>query len=287
MSTPVLYPLDLSRKYVIMDFINSCQFSPSFIPPIMRPSTPTQLIHQSAFFRRQSRFANAIENSTLALTLDPFLVQAWVERGIAKIESNDAVGALADFEQAVQVNPDYARAYFGRGWARGWLHDYDGEIEDAERFLRLAPHETTLYYQRLGNAYFGKGEYEIALTYLNRFLTGMPNDVTARYNRARLFYLSKKYFLALQDLDRLTSVKPKKWWVYYLRGRVHMALGNLAEAVLDFTEVIALRSEWAEPYHHRAVALFELGQFEDAEADLAYAECFEPKSVMTVGSEML
>src|SRR5687768_16903481 len=126
-----------------MNFINHLPR----VPPIHMPlATPTQLIHQSVFLRRQSRFDTAIENSTLALTLDPHLVQAWVERGIAKLESDDAVGALADFEQAVQVNPTYAHAYFGRGWARGWLHDYDGEIADAERFLRLAPHKTNLYY---------------------------------------------------------------------------------------------------------------------------------------------
>jgi len=252
----------------------------------MRPANPTQLLHQSIFFRRQSRFVNAIENSTLALSIDPHLVQAWVERGIARLESNDAIGALADFEQAVYLNPDYARAYFGRGWARGWLHDYDGEIEDAERFLRLAPHETALYYQRLGNAYFGKGEYDIALTYLNRFLTAMPNDTTARYNRARLFYLSKKYISALQDLNRLVSLKSQPWGVYYLRGRVQMALGIPAEAIGDFTQVIAMRPHWAEPYHHRAIAFLDLSQVERAEADLAYADYFEPSSLMTIGSEI-
>jgi tetratricopeptide (TPR) repeat protein len=260
--------------------------TPPFVVLIgMATLSPATLIHQSVFLRRQSRFATAIENSTLALTLDPSYIQAWVERGIAKLESNDALGALADFEQAILLNPLYAKGYFGRGWARGLLGDYDGEIEDAECFIRFAPHETALYYQRLEHAYSGKGQYWIALTWANRLLDKASNDVEGLYRRARLFYLLKKYGDALHDLNHMVTLKPKDWRGWYLRGKAYMAKDEFSVAIKDFSRVIRLRPQWAEPYYHRALAYFESGKFEDAEADIACAELLEPNSFMMMGSE--
>jgi tetratricopeptide (TPR) repeat protein len=265
--------------YVIIKLLTltPCMFSP---PDLMQLATPTLLVHQSIFYRQQERFAQAIEHTTRALSLDPTCVQAWVERGLAKVESQDAFGALSDFEQAIVINPAYARAYFGRGWARGQLRDYNGEIADAKHFLRLAPHATAHYYQRLGSAYMGKGKPWLALTYYNRVLGLAPQRHADRYQRALLLYTLRQYDAALADLNRLLAARPTWVRATYLRGRVQMALGACTCALADFSQVIQNQPQWIDPYYHRAQAFLELGHPDSAEADLRFAAQAEPDNAI-------
>ena len=43
---------------------------------------------------------------------------------IAKIESGDYQGAIADFDQAIKLKPDYVEAYYNRGIVKHDLGDY-------------------------------------------------------------------------------------------------------------------------------------------------------------------
>jgi len=62
----------------------------------------------------------------------------------------------------------------------------------------------------------------------------------------------------------------------YLRGRVWTVLGQHRRAVSDFDKSLAVRPLVAEVYYHSGLANQELGELEDAEADLAKAFQLDP-----------
>ena len=55
---------------------------------------------------------------------------AYYNRGIVKKNLGDYQGAIADFNQAIQLKPDYANAYNNRGVAKSNLGDKQGAIAD-------------------------------------------------------------------------------------------------------------------------------------------------------------
>jgi tetratricopeptide (TPR) repeat protein len=60
-------------------------------------------------------------------------------RGLAKQKKGDLNGAMADYNQALKLNPKAGGAYIGRGNVRFTKGDLDGAIADYNQALRLNP----------------------------------------------------------------------------------------------------------------------------------------------------
>ena len=69
--------------------------------------------------------------------------------------------ALADFDEAIKLDPKFAAAYFGRGLARSW-EDLDRKIADFSETIRLDPKFVEAWEYR-GSAYRIKKDYDRAI----------------------------------------------------------------------------------------------------------------------------
>ncbi|NOX57061.1 MAG: tetratricopeptide repeat protein [Planctomycetes bacterium] len=81
-------------------------------------------------------YRKAMEDYTRALELEPS-AHMLTRRGWAYLLRANEL-ALADFDQAIQLNPDNPDSYTGRGYAKIMLGDYDGAIADAKQSLQRA-----------------------------------------------------------------------------------------------------------------------------------------------------
>jgi tetratricopeptide (TPR) repeat protein len=97
--------------------------------------------------------ASSEANAQMAVT--------YYNRGVAKAQKGDLDGAVADFGQAIQLNPKYADAYNGRGFVYYQQKNYEKAINDYNEAIRLAPNLTNAYWNR-GNAFKDQGENEKA-----------------------------------------------------------------------------------------------------------------------------
>ena len=69
---------------------------------------------------------------------------AHLKRGDLLISQNKVVEALASYDKAVAVAPEWATAYVKRGMARRAKGDLDGSIEDYEKAGTLDPRSRNL-----------------------------------------------------------------------------------------------------------------------------------------------
>lgn len=72
-----------------------------------------------------SQYDKAEELFTKAIKYDHGNFEAYYFRGCAKINNNKLMEAIADFEKAIELKPDFADAYFNIGRAYFLLHDDD------------------------------------------------------------------------------------------------------------------------------------------------------------------
>jgi len=111
-------------------------------------------------------------------------------RGAEKYQAGDYVGAIADLDQAIRLDPNNAVFYSNRGNAYSNQEDYQRAIADFDQAIRLNPY-VAVFYSNRGNAYSKQGEYQQAIDDYNQALKKDPNfpesnSVRTQINKIRL-----------------------------------------------------------------------------------------------------
>jgi tetratricopeptide (TPR) repeat protein len=105
--------------------------------------------------------------------------------------------AMAEFEKAVQLQPDYAEAWSDLGGMRRLALDRVGAVQALERAVALKPDDALAQY-RLGQLYLQEGRAVKAVEHLKKALSFTPDDRATLYN----------LMLALQKTGRSEEAKP-------------------------------------------------------------------------------
>ena len=79
----------------------------------------------------------AVADYDQAIALNPQYATAYNNRGVAYYQKGDLDRAMADFDQAIALNPQYAMAYYDRGFTYVKLGEQEQAIADLERALEL------------------------------------------------------------------------------------------------------------------------------------------------------
>ena len=93
----------------------------------------------SKLLLRYSEYKKAEETLTKAIKYDKNNYEAYYYRGCARVNAMSYDEAIADFEKAVELKPDYADAYFNLGRTYYIMHDEDKACENykmAEKYGR-------------------------------------------------------------------------------------------------------------------------------------------------------
>ena len=82
-------------------------------------------------------FDKVIADFDHAVELNPNQVEIYNYRGVIKARKGDIEGAIADFDRAVERDPKYPHAYLNRGIARQTKSDFAGALSDYIRYSGL------------------------------------------------------------------------------------------------------------------------------------------------------
>lgn len=156
------------------------------------------------------------------------------ERGLRLYEQGRYAEAIAAFEQALRLQPDFAAAYSARGSANYYAGQYERALNDFQQALDLGSVGAQEYRNR-GLAYYSLERYPQALADYNSALKLAPDSVDALINRGYVYYSTDDAASALVDFDRAINLSPDRADAYYGRGLVYARLNQADLALADFT----------------------------------------------------
>ncbi|MBZ8182103.1 CHAT domain-containing protein [Oscillatoria salina] len=202
---------------------------------------------------------------------------ALYNRGGEKYYAGDLLGAIADFTQAITLNPNDYQAYTNRGSVYAELGRYTEAIDDYTQAITLNPNYYQAYYNR-GFVYNALGRYEEAIVDYTQAITLNPNFYDAYTNRGFVYHELGRNEEAIADFTQALTLNPHHYQAYTNRGAVYDELGRNEEAIADYTQVITLNPNFYDAYTNRGIVYNALGRNEKAIADYDQALSIKPDS---------
>ena len=132
--------------------------------------------------------------------------------GTEKFKSKDMDGALADFNEAIRLDPNMALAYMNRGVIYVSKNELDKAIEDETKAIDLK-------------------------------LAKTEDQATAYSNRATAYLAKGDSGKALADADEAIKIKPDSSKAYLVRGSSRANNGDNEGAIADFQKVLELAKD--------------------------------------------
>jgi tetratricopeptide (TPR) repeat protein len=209
--------------------------------------------------REASNDNAALADYNQAIALNPKNDWAYYKRALLKKDrlNNDYKGAIADYTQAISLNPKFADAYAQRGvLKKDNLRDYPGALSDFDRAISLNPNSAEAYTQRGNLRRYELKDYSSALADLDRAISIEPKHL-AYYLRAGVKTEFKDYQGAVADYDRAILISGKmNDWSYYQRGYLkHYKLNDPQGALADYNKAIEIAPKWEAPQKDRQILL--------------------------------
>ena len=216
-------------------------------------------------------YGKALADFNRAIELNPQGAAAHYNRGVVLNGLGHHEEALADFTRAIEFNPQYAEAYLNRGVVLNDLGRRGEALADHTRAIELNPQNAMAYSNR-GITLNGLGRCEEALADHTRAIELNPQDAEAHSNRGVVLSNLGRREEALADYSRAVELNPQDAKAHSNRGVALKDLGRYEEALSDCARAIELDPQCAAAYFNRGVAYHQQGRLQDAVADWKEAE---------------
>ncbi len=152
--------------------------------------------------------AQAEQVFTKALVQRPRESNLYSGRAIARYNQNNLRGAMADYDQAIELDSLSYASHYNRGLLRAQVGEDNKAVEDFNFVLRLD-----------------------------------PTDIIALYNRSLLLDNTGDYQGAIRDLSAVIREYPQFWAGYMQRAAIKRKIGDIAGAERDEFKVLKARMD--------------------------------------------
>lgn len=132
---------------------------------------------------------------------------SYTGRGFQYLSKGEYQKALADFNQALEINPKYSRAYYNRGIVYYDNENYDKAIEDYSKAIELGLRHYDVFNNR-GLAYSAIGKHDLAIQDYTTALKINPNQADTYVNRGISYAQLEKLEPAISDFEKALSLNP-------------------------------------------------------------------------------
>jgi tetratricopeptide (TPR) repeat protein len=196
--------------------------------------------------------------------------------------------ALADFDRAIKLKPEFLAIYVKRGDVRmalghpkAAIADYSVAIGKRPRPKGKAAKEKVkraiiAVHIRRAIAYQQLGRRGPALQDINRAIALDRKRARSYVERGVMTARWGWHKHAMRDFDRAIKLNPKSHFAYVNRGLIYFERGQTKRAIKDFDKAIALDPNEAHAYFSRATARAKLKQYKWAVTDISHAIALAP-----------
>jgi tetratricopeptide (TPR) repeat protein len=198
---------------------------------------------------------------------------AWIaQSGLGKIrlEQGRLPEAAADFQRALQLEPDSAEVEANLGSAFFRMGNASEAMAHYDQAIRINPGFAGAYYN-LGVALLQTSQPEAAAKDFTIALRFNPDYAAAQNNLGLALARLGRLTEAFQHYDEALRLQPNFPEVQLNLGNAYFTSGRLPEAIAHYEAALRLDPRYAAAHHNLGFAYQHVGRMEEAKAQFAEA----------------
>ena len=169
-------------------------------------------------------------------------------RGLAYLHAKSYYAAIAQFEAAIDLDPQYVAAYYDRGLAYEALGGFENALRSYNEVVRLNPGDADGFARRCFARTVLANHLPDALSDCNESLRLRPGDEATLRIRSFTYLKLNQTEHAIDDADAALSLDPSDPDVMFLRGIARRRLGQSASAEADLSAAKRINSAVQSQY---------------------------------------
>ncbi|MET7981376.1 tetratricopeptide repeat protein [Streptomyces sp. NPDC005281] len=191
--------------------------------------------------------------------------------------------ALAEYDRALEIDPDEARVHYGRGLTHQLRGDFPAALAAFDRADELRPGTAWIIAERAETRRMA-GSVEEAEADFDRAVALDPTNADAVASRAVCRHALGRFEEAATDFDRALSIDGDLLWPLVRRARLRRDTDEWEQAFADLDRAARLEPDSAWVASERGDTYRLAGRFEEAVAELGRAVTLEPNHPSALAS---
>jgi tetratricopeptide (TPR) repeat protein len=227
---------------------------------------------QTAYWRD----SESLWTHTLACTSDNYI--GHYNLGNVLLQKGNMNDAIAHFQTALQIKPDYVEAHNNLGGVLLKKGRVDEAIAQYQTALQIKPDNAETYYN-LGNALRRKGKVDEAIAQYQMALQIKPDYAEAHINLGNALLQKGKVDEAVAQYQTALQIKPDLVEAHCDLGNALLQKGDVDEAIIHYQTALQIKPDNAEVHNNLGNILLQKGKVNEAIAQYQAALQIKPDYV--------
>uniref|UniRef100_A0A3P8XAW7 Tetratricopeptide repeat domain 6 n=1 Tax=Esox lucius TaxID=8010 RepID=A0A3P8XAW7_ESOLU len=212
------------------------------------------LCRRGALQKKLGWLKQALEDLNAAISLEPYLLDAYWQRHSIYLLRNNYSRALEDLNFIIKHNKKHADALKSKAEIYKLIGETTLAIINYTLAIKCRPEDDDNYFKR-AEMYEKRSEMLLAMEDYAKTFTVNPKRTDALIIRALWYFNSCNWMLALSDFNLLLQHEPGHAVGRMYRGRIYSKLGQYQEAIEDFSLAVHLDPNCWLGFYHRGCLL--------------------------------
>lgn len=189
--------------------------------------------------------------------------QVWFNRGNEQYDRGDFEGAIAFYDKAIEIKPDFYKAWNNRGLALGSLGRIEDEFASYDQAIKFKPGCHQAWNNR-GLVLEKLWRIEEAIASYDQAIEFKPDFHEAWNNRGIALGKSRDFKGAIACFKQALFIKSDNHEACNNRGITLVKLGDLENAIACFDQALVIKPDDHKIWNNRGIALAHLEKWETA-----------------------
>ncbi len=212
--------------------------------------------------------------------LSEVLAQAFHNLGVIAVQTSQSDDALENFAFASEWKPDFPGLNRNWGIVAFRSGQFDKAITPLERHLKANPADN-LIRQMLGASYYFTKDFTKSVETLKPLETALTSDAELAYFYGISLIELKRNQEAVPIFNKLAAISQKTPESLFYAAQGFMILGDYARAVKEFRTVVALAPNTAKANYFIGQSMIRLNRYDEAEKAFAAELALDPNDVLS------